>query len=393
MVTNLAQKKKKQTDGVTQKKWTRKDEFVASLIAYIKEYKAVCDFNGVDFEADLKDLYTELHRCLASRFPEDFGPDKVSEPSTAVKDMSCEEYDLYKKTTAEEKIKIAKVYDRIKAKVKSIRQDYRTAVNKGTRSGSGKLVKEHFDILREIWGGSPATTMLAEGVDGDSLLSDKVKSSSEVSEADATLTEELSDTDKESAHGNASSSFSQVPADEPKMTKKPNMSVSAVPRLVDNKRKQMEKALSQSKRDQIFMNATKEDIIMKKQMISSLEESNKSLQSTMQKMTESLSSMAEGISAGMRMIAMAMASPSQQQSWSSQPPDYNRVLYPTAMHGTHAYTMGHDFVRSPPNFPGEDGHFQSSSPRSYTPSPTPSDQVSVHSNGSSTAGYASYNSY
>lgn len=61
------------------------------------------------------------------------------------------------------------------------------------------------------------------------------------------------------------------------------MSVSAVPRLVDNKRKQMEKALSQSKRDQILMNATKEDIIMKKQMISSLEESNKSLQSTMQK--------------------------------------------------------------------------------------------------------------
>ena len=172
-------KKRKQTDAVTQKKWAWKDEFVVSLIAYIKEYKAVCDFNGVDFEADLKDLYTELHRCLASRFPEDFGPDKVSEPSTAVKDMSCEEYDLYKKTTAEEKIQIAKVYDRIKAKVKSIRQDYRTAVNKGTRSGSGKLVKEHFDILREIWGGSPATTMLAEGVDGDSLLSDKVKSSSE----------------------------------------------------------------------------------------------------------------------------------------------------------------------------------------------------------------------
>ena len=117
-------KKRKQTDAVTQKKWAWKDEFVVSLIAYIKEYKAVCDFNGVDFEADLKDLYTELHRCLASRFPEDFGPDKVSEPSTAVKDMSCEEYDLYKKTTAEEKIQIAKVYDRIKAKVKSIRQDY-----------------------------------------------------------------------------------------------------------------------------------------------------------------------------------------------------------------------------------------------------------------------------
>ena len=34
-------------------------------------------------------------------------------------------------------------------------------------------------------------------------------------------------------------------------------SVSAVPRLVDNKRKQMEKALSQSKRDHILMNSAK----------------------------------------------------------------------------------------------------------------------------------------
>ena len=30
-------------------------------------------------------------------------------------------------------------------------------------------MKEHFDILCEIWDGSPATTILAEGVDGDSL--------------------------------------------------------------------------------------------------------------------------------------------------------------------------------------------------------------------------------
>ena len=50
-----------------------------------------------------------------------------------------------------------------------IRQDYRTAVNKGTRSGSAKIVKEHFDTLCDIWGGSSATVMLAEGVDGDSL--------------------------------------------------------------------------------------------------------------------------------------------------------------------------------------------------------------------------------
>ena len=30
-------------------------------------------------------------------------------------------------------------------------------------------MKEHFDTLCDIWGGSSATVMLAEGVDGDSL--------------------------------------------------------------------------------------------------------------------------------------------------------------------------------------------------------------------------------
>ena len=59
--------------------------------------------------------------------------------------------------------------ERIKSKIKGIRQDYRTAISKGTRSGSRKIKKEHFDTLCDIWSSSSATVMLAEGVDGDSL--------------------------------------------------------------------------------------------------------------------------------------------------------------------------------------------------------------------------------
>ena len=39
-------------------------------------------------------------------------------------------------------------------------------MNKGTRSGSGKIVQDNYDLLTDIWGGSPATTSLAFGVDG-----------------------------------------------------------------------------------------------------------------------------------------------------------------------------------------------------------------------------------
>jgi len=160
-----AKKRRKEPGVSASKKWSWKDEHVQALIGYIKDYKNLCDFNRIDFEADLKEMYSAVHHSMACRFPSEFGPEKVTEPSTCVKDMSSEEYDLYKKTSEDEKVKISKAYDRIKSKVKGIHQDYRTAVNKGTRSGSGKIVKEHF----EIWGGSPATT-LAEGVDGDSLV-------------------------------------------------------------------------------------------------------------------------------------------------------------------------------------------------------------------------------
>ena len=63
------------------------------------------------------------------------------------------------------KIKLG--YQRIKEKVKNVRQDYRSAVNKGTRSGSGKVVQDNYDLLSDIWGGSPSTTSLPFGIDAE----------------------------------------------------------------------------------------------------------------------------------------------------------------------------------------------------------------------------------
>ncbi|KAL9976393.1 hypothetical protein ACROYT_G013691 [Oculina patagonica] len=69
--------KRKKSEVEKPKKWSWKEEFVEALIKEIKDYKTVCDFNAVDFEADLKELYTEVHCRLALRFPVEFGPDKV----------------------------------------------------------------------------------------------------------------------------------------------------------------------------------------------------------------------------------------------------------------------------------------------------------------------------
>ena len=68
------------------KKWSWKDEHVEALIGYFKDYKTLCDFKSIDFEADLKELYSAVCSFMAHRFPSEFGPDKVTEPSTCVKD-------------------------------------------------------------------------------------------------------------------------------------------------------------------------------------------------------------------------------------------------------------------------------------------------------------------
>ena len=64
---------------------------------------------------------------------------------------------------------IKKGYDRVKEKIRNVRQDFRAAVNKGTRSRSGQIVQENYDLLTEIWGGSPATTSLPFGIDGETV--------------------------------------------------------------------------------------------------------------------------------------------------------------------------------------------------------------------------------
>ena len=51
-------------------------------------------------------------------------------------------------------------YQRIKQKIKDLRQDYRNAMTVGRRSRSGKLVENNWDILKNIWGRSPAVINL-----------------------------------------------------------------------------------------------------------------------------------------------------------------------------------------------------------------------------------------
>ena len=145
-----------------------REDKMEEMLQFVREYKSKCEFNGVNFEADLQSLYTEIRRCMATLYPDDFGPESITAAEISIKDMAKEEYDYFKSVTEYmEKSNIKKGYEGVKEKIKNICQDYRTVVNKGSCSGSGKIVKDNFNLLNEIWGGSAATNTLPFGVNGE----------------------------------------------------------------------------------------------------------------------------------------------------------------------------------------------------------------------------------
>jgi hypothetical protein len=88
---------------------------------------------------------------------------------------------------------IKKGYNRIKEKIRAIRKAYNKAVSNGTRSGSGKVVQEHYDELAQIWKGSPATEQLGFGISSNSSESPEPSTPSpeSVEELDNSLLEQL----------------------------------------------------------------------------------------------------------------------------------------------------------------------------------------------------------
>ena len=121
---------------------------------------------------------------------------------------------------------------------------------------------------------------------------------------------------------------------EPSTDQKPKgVTVSNIPKLVDNKRRHMEKTLSQAQRDQLLMNTAKEDPLMKREMVKSFEQSNKSLEDSISKMTTCLTSLGDGIAKGMQMMAMALSA--QPHNSTAHPAPRARQVYLILIH-----TMG-----------------------------------------------------
>ena len=147
---------------------------------------------------------------------------------------------------------IKRGYTRVQEKVKEIRQKFSEAIISGRRSGSSKIVIEFYDQLVHIWGGAPASEPMPSGIctqDVNSVCDERQGQNS------ATTGHECEDDNEED---NASQLLDVACND--KETEQSTICASAkressspIAKLIDKKRKHLERKLSAAQRDQLLL--------------------------------------------------------------------------------------------------------------------------------------------
>ena len=66
----------------------------------------------------------------------------------------------YKAQITDQRKNMKTGYERVKQKARDIRQEYRTALTQGTRSGSSRVVCENWKQLKILWGRSAVAVSL-----------------------------------------------------------------------------------------------------------------------------------------------------------------------------------------------------------------------------------------
>ena len=238
---------------------------------------------------------------------------------------------------------IKKGYSTVMEKIKELRQKFSNAVTSGTRSGPGRLVLEFYDVMVQIWGGSPSTEPLPLGVESsersESLPDEENGNSTTESTSDASYPADLSED-------------GGIATDKVSNRKRPGTS-SPVVQFIDNKRKHMGRQLSAAKRDQILIDEAREDNKSRKELADALLQSNQVFAQSMLAVSSSTMPMAQTLTRSSELLSHALMASKPQQSFTFPQP---QSLYSQSYmgmtgnaHGTeyedettlHSFSMGH----------------------------------------------------
>ena len=271
-----------------EKRWKWNEEKVLALLDSLIAYKTEMDFKGLDFQADLVLCYSKIRERMAGNFAvSDFGPQCM--PVKDTDSMDTQDLVVYKRKRQQmEKCK-KEGYNRIRSKIKELRSGYKLAVDKGSRSGSGKLVCDHFEKLQQIWGGSPSVVTIEGGrasfVDGRA---------SKCGRARDDPTEDVEEC------------RSQIENDD-----QPSQSFG---QSMSCKRAKMEKKMSLHEKEMLQINMYKEELALKKEALNVMKENAKCTHDSIKAMAESMCAIGQSMREGFAMISNSIVQSQQMGS-------------------------------------------------------------------------------
>ncbi|CAL9702249.1 unnamed protein product [Knipowitschia caucasica] len=186
------------------------------------------------------------------------------------------------------------------AKIKNIRGKYRQAVDSGRRSGHGRVVLMFFELCEEIWGGSPATRSIEQGIETADLVE-------------------------------TSSSTSELPTDSPQSS---DFVESLLPPPVVRQRREMLQAKLNSHRGdrlkrKVPADTGQEELQLKRRMLDLMEESSRRNTDNMQQINNNIANITNTIQEGFSLMRELLVQPlnarphSSSSVYQGHPPSYN----------------------------------------------------------------------
>ena len=285
-------------------------------------------FKNLDFDAGKAAQYSAVRETMAGIYCEDetlFGPTEAPNWPENFGQLSQEDQVTVRKEIKIQTELIVKGKSRIQEKTKEIRQSFSKAVVSGSRSGSGKLVFEHYEKLVSIWGGSANIEPLPFGISSGELDDEHQEFTADLDIQEDNNNEHVDNNHDESDSDPYVDTGNSLQASMPANTRKLKVGGLIVPRLIDNKRKHLERNLSTAQRGQLFMKDMKNDAEFRVDLLQIVRESNDCFSKSIKEISKSMSDLSKGLCASADLISRAIASQPQPQL--PQVPYHPNVFY------------------------------------------------------------------
>lgn len=339
--------------------WT--DDEIQLLLEVCYELKAESDYEGVNFESK-----RTKYELIKSRFCDQY--------------PGVEDDDNFPRS----KILDSITKERVSAKIKSIRANFKKAVDTGKRSGGGRIIFTYYDICEKIWGGSPAVKSISNGIDTSSpkeSVNDQVATSpNEVSDENSSFASENRNEDSLTEEFEKAEQFIENTGSKSSLdyggeaesvdfnhaevngNEELNISMDRIRRETNERRKKVDEGLKNRREKKLvsklstetqMLNLTKEDVSLKRKLVEKFDQADLEFNVSLNKVLKTMDNFGSAIQKSVGIMAQLVSAKTRYHSQQRPPYSLDEQRYGDTLQMRNAnqsfYPPQHG-IFVPPNF-------------------------------------------